>query len=290
MMKKTIGILTFALLAFVSGLAFADTSVWVVKSGKRSVYLGGTLHVLRAWDFPLPSEFDKAYQKASTIVFETEIGKLRNAQTQQMRRSAFTYHDGRTLEQVLSRKAYMTLMGYSEKIGVPIASLHPFKPPFAVAALNSVELQRNGMTEDGVDLHFYNKALADGKATRGLASVEEHLKYLAEEADGDEDDYVIHAIQDFKRMTMMLSQLVTAWRSGDEQGIERISINEMKRKYPKLFEKIVVERNQKWLPIIEAYFKTSATEFVLVGAAHLPGEYGLLRLLADRGYTISRLR
>ncbi len=290
MMKKTICILTFSLLALFSAVAFADTSVWVVKSGARSVYLGGTIHILRAWDFPLPAEFDKAYRKANTIVFETELGKLRNAEIQQMRPAEFKYGDGRTLDQVLSRKAYMTLMGYSEKIGVPIARLHPFKPSIAVAALHRVELRRNGMTEDGVDLHFYNKAVADGKATRGLASVEEHLKYLAEEADGDEDDYVIHAIQDFKRMTMMLSQLVTAWRNGDEKGMERISVNEMKTKYPKLYEKLLVGRNKKWMPIIESYFKTPETEFVLVGAAHLPGEYGLLKQLADRGYTINRLR
>ena len=290
MMKKTISKLTFALLAFVSALAFADTSVWVVESGARRVYLGGTIHILRAWDFPLPSEFDKAYQQANTIVFETELGKLRKAQIQLMRSAVFKYHDGRTLDQVLSRKAYMTLMGYSEKIGVPIAKLHPFKPPIAIAALHSVELRRNGMTEDGVDVHFYNKAVADGKATRGLASVKEHLKYLAEEADGDEDDYVIHAIQDFKRMTMMLSQLVTAWRNGDEKGIERLSINQMKTNYPKLYEKLLVERNQKWVPIIESYFKTPETEFVLVGAAHLPGEYGLLKLLADRGYSINKLQ
>ena len=65
MMKKTISKLTFALLAFVSAFAFADTSVWVVESGARRVYLGGTIHILRAWDFPLPSEFDKAYQQAN---------------------------------------------------------------------------------------------------------------------------------------------------------------------------------------------------------------------------------
>ncbi|MEE8305402.1 MAG: TraB/GumN family protein, partial [Candidatus Tectomicrobia bacterium] len=39
----------------------------------------------------------------------------------------------------------------------------------------------------------------------------------------------------------------------------------------------------------ESYFKTPATEFVLVGAAHLVGEQGILKLLAERGYTISRL-
>ena len=290
MIKKAVCFFIFTTLLLWYAVGFADTAVWVAAAGDRKVYLGGTIHMLRAWDFPLPVEFDLAYKKASIVVFETELGELKNARLQQIDRSDFTYHDGRTLDQVLSRKAYMALMGYSEKIGVPVSHLHPFKPSIAVAALQSVELRRNGMTEKGVDYHFYERAVADGKTTRGLASVDEHLKYLAEQADGDEDDYVIHAIKDFKRMTMLLSQMVDMWRKGDTARIDQFSIAEMKSKYPNLYDRLLVERNRKWMPAIESYFKTPATEFVLVGAAHLAGEHGLLKQLADRGYTITRLR
>lgn len=290
MKKNTACFFTFAILLLWHAVGFSDTSVWVATSGGQKVYLGGTIHMLRAWDFPLPVEFDQAYRNASIIVFETELGKLKGARHRQVQRSEFIYRDGRTLDQVLSRKAYMTLMGYSEKIGMPVSILHPLKPSIAVAALHSVELQRNGMTEDGVDYHFYEKAVADGKIIRGLASVKEHLKYLAEEADGDEDDYVIHAIEDFKRMSIQIGQMVTMWRNGDEKGIDQLSIDQLKTTYPNLYDKLLVERNRKWMPIIESYFKTPATEFVLVGAAHLAGEHGLLKQLSDRGYTISRLR
>jgi uncharacterized protein YbaP (TraB family) len=289
MKKYTACFFFFVILLLWHAVSFADTSVWVATSGGQKVYLGGTIHMLRSWDFPLPVEFDQAYQNASIIVFETELGKLKDARLRQIQQSEFIYRDGRTLDQVLSRKAYMTLMGYSEKIGMPVSNLHPLKPSIAVAALQSVELQRNGMTEDGVDYHFYEKAVADGKIIRGLASVNEHLKYLAEEADGNEDDYVIHAIEDFKRMSIQIGQMVTMWRNGDEKGIDRLSIDQLKTTYPNLYDRLLVERNQKWMPIIESYFKTPATEFVLVGAAHLAGEHGLLKQLGDRGYTISRL-
>ena len=289
MIKKTVCFLFLTMLVLWHAVSFADTSVWVASAGGHKVYLGGTIHMLRAWDFPLPAEFDQAYQKSSIIVFETELGKLKHARQRQIERSTFTYHDGRTLDQVLSHKAYMTLMGYSEKIGVPVSRLHPFKPSIAVAALQSVEMQRNGMTENGVDFHFYERAVADGKITRGLASVDEHLKYLAEEADGDEDDYVIHAIKEFKRMTMMFSQMVSMWREGDATSIDQFSIAELKTTYPKLYDRLLVERNRTWMPIIESYFKTPATEFILVGAAHLAGEHGLLKQLAERGYTIDRV-
>ncbi len=288
-MKKTACLFAFTIMVLWHVAVFADTSVWVVTSGGQTVYLGGTIHMLRAWDFPLPAEFEQAYQKSDTIVFETDIGRLNDPGNQQILLSEMMYTDGRTLDKVLSHKAYMTLMGYAEKIGVPISSLLPFKPPMAVMTLFSVELQRNGITEDGVDQHFYDKAVADGKSTIGLESLEDHIGFLADMSTGDEDDFVIHSIKDFKRMSQVMSQMVAMWRDGDEKGLDQIFIAEMKTKYPRLYEQLLIERNKNWMPIIESYFKTPATEFVLVGAAHLVGEQGILKLLAERGYTISRL-
>jgi len=49
------------------------------------------------------------------------------------------------------------------------------------------------------------------------------------------------------------------------------------------------QRNLKWMPQIEAMLRDSDREFVLVGAAHLVGEDGLLEMLQARGYDVSQL-
>lgn len=267
----------------------ADTSVWVAKNAGQTIYLGGTVHLLRQTDFPLPAAFQQAYQQADAIIFETDIGKMNDPALHQMMLGRMMYTDGRTLDRVLSPEAYAMLKAYCEKIGISVTMLHPFKPSMAILTLFSLELQRMGVAQNGVDLHFYQKAVTDGKAVRGLESIETQLAFLAAMGEGNEDNFVIHAIQDFKRTRELIEQIIAAWREGNVTTFEQLFLADMKRDYPVLYRKLLVERNQNWLPVIEAYFKTPEIEFVLVGAAHLVGEQGILKQLARRGYTIRQL-
>ena len=45
-----------------------------------------------------------------------------------------------------------------------------------------------------------------------------------------------------------------------------------------------------WIPHFEDYLKTPQVEFVIVGAAHLYGQDGVLQLMKDRGYKVQPLR
>jgi len=54
----------------------ADSSVWKITSGENTVYLGGTVHLLRPSDYPLPEEYEQAYQESAVLVFETDISSM----------------------------------------------------------------------------------------------------------------------------------------------------------------------------------------------------------------------
>jgi len=56
--------------------AIADASVWSVRSGDNVIYLGGTVHLLRPGDYPLPDEFEEAYQASSELYCETDIAAM----------------------------------------------------------------------------------------------------------------------------------------------------------------------------------------------------------------------
>lgn len=289
-MSKMLASCVFTVIVFCHLSLHADTSVWVAKNAGQTIYLGGSIHMLRQSDFPLPPAFQQAYQQADTIVFETDIGKMNDPALYQTMLARMMYTDGQTLDRVLSPRAYTMLRAYCEKVGVPVASLHPFKPAMAILTLLSLELHRMGIAQNGVDIHFYQKAVTDGKSIRGLEPIETQLAFLAAMGEGNEDNFVIHAIQDFKRTRELLEQIITAWREGKISTFEHLFLADMKRDYPILHRKLLVERNQNWLPIIEAYLKTPEIEFVLVGAAHLVGEQGILKQLARRGYRIRQLR
>ncbi|MGB0867253.1 MAG: TraB/GumN family protein, partial [Granulosicoccaceae bacterium] len=82
-----------------ASLAQADGPVWKVSSGDRVLYLGGTIHVLGKADYPLPSAFEHAYDKAATIVFETDLRQLQNPAFQRDMLVHLMYPDGQTIDQ-----------------------------------------------------------------------------------------------------------------------------------------------------------------------------------------------
>lgn len=63
------------LCALLSVSASAETSLYEITKGDQKIYLGGTIHVLRSSDYPLPAEFEQAYENANILVLETDMKK-----------------------------------------------------------------------------------------------------------------------------------------------------------------------------------------------------------------------
>jgi uncharacterized protein YbaP (TraB family) len=58
---------------------------------------------------------------------------------------------------------------------------------------------------------------------------------------------------------------------------------------PRLYQRLLVERNRAWLTKIEALFDRQGRAFVVVGAAHLVGPDGLLAMLTAKGFTVQQM-
>ena len=58
-------------------LCFSETSVWHISKNGHNLYLGGTIHMLKKEDYPLPVEFSQAYLKSDKLVFETNLEKTK---------------------------------------------------------------------------------------------------------------------------------------------------------------------------------------------------------------------
>jgi uncharacterized protein len=66
-------------------------------------------------------------------------------------------------------------------------------------------------------------------------------------------------------------------------------MNESMKEFPVLNERLLVERNKNWIPHIETYLKSNQNHIVVVGAAHMVGEAGVINLLRKKGYTVEQL-
>lgn len=269
--------------------AWAESSVWKAQKGTTVIYLGGTCHVLREKDFPLPTEFDRAYRASQVVVFETDIGKLQDPEFQQKLLTKAVYGDGSTIDKHLSAKTYAGLSAYAEANGIPIQSLDRFKPSMVMTALTLLELMKLGVTQQGVDNVYYARATADKKSVEGLETIDRQIDYIISMADGNEDAFVDYSIAEMKDVKEQFDLLVAAWRTGDAGKLDELMSGELRAHQPQMYKRLIVERNRSWLPVIDAYQKTRRTHFVLVGVAHLVGPDGLIEALKKKGYRVDKL-
>jgi len=286
-MKRVIaGIL---LVLFACGQAGAESSVWKAQKGTTVIYLGGTCHVLRETDFPLPPEFDQAYKASQIVVFETDLGKLQEPATQQRLLARSMYSDGSTVDKHLSAKSYAELRAYVEANGIPLQKLGRFKPAMLMTTLTLLELMKLGVTQQGVDNVYYARAKTDKKAVEGLETVDQQIDYLVSMADGNEDAFVDYSIEEMKTLKEQFELLAGAWRRGDAGKLDGLMDAELRQQQPQMYKKLIVERNRNWVPVIDAYQKTGQTRFILVGVAHLVGPDGLIEALRKKGYKVDKL-
>ncbi len=284
MIKKAIYILLFLFLS----LSISEAaSVWKVSSKKGSIYLGGTVHMLRKSDFPLPEEFDLAYKDSSTLLFETDHAKLQDPEILKIIITK-SLLNAMTLEQVLSPNVYKALSEYCVKVGLPMKNINQFKPSMAMLTIVMVEYQKLGIDQDGVDMHFYNKGITDQKKIRYFESVDEQIDFLVSMGEGYEDTFVLQSIKDMKKAREIFLKIMAAWEKGDRKALIKAFIHDMKKRYPLLYKKLLVDRNRKWMSKIESFINTNDKTFVLVGAAHLVGEDGILTKLEQLGYKVEK--
>jgi uncharacterized protein YbaP (TraB family) len=267
---------------------YAETSLWKVVRGNSVAYIGGTCHVLRPSDYPLPVEFTKAYKDAHMLVFETQIDALKSPETQAMIVAKGMYGADMGLETVLSQQTYDNLKGYCQALGVPVASMNRLKPPLVVLTLIGLELKKLGVRE-GVDQFYFAQAKKDGKKIDALESANEQIAFILSMGVGREDEFIEHSIRDLKKTSQIIDQLISAWKGGQEQELYALFVAEMKRDYPDLYKALLVDRNRAWFPKIEGFLHTPEKELVLVGVGHLVGRDGIIESLRSHGYQVTKV-
>ncbi len=262
--------------------------IWRVDSGEGHVTLMGSIHTLRREAYPLPPAFGQAYADAEGLVFETDMEQMNDPATQARLLALGLYPEGESLRDHVAPDAYEALAGALSERGFPREQFARFKPWFCAFTLTVLELQRLGYSpRHGLDMHYFSKARQDGKALYHLEPVEDQIRLLASLEQEAQEDFLLQSLQELEVLDAKASQMTEAWRNGDAEGLHGI-IRMSFQGFPELHDRFMTERNRNWLPSIEALIRDEKKVLVVVGAGHLVGEEGLVRMLEDRGYRIEQ--
>jgi uncharacterized protein len=268
----------------------AESSVWVVRSSRATVYLAGSFHILRTSDYPLPAEFFTAYRDSRQIIFEIMPGEMEDPEYMGKFLSKAIYNDGTTLKEHITPAAYAKAESFCKERDYPLEQYQFFKPNFFVMTLTVSEMNKIGADpQKGIDYFFKEKALQDGKATGSLETMDQQLNLLTSMDASAGSEQILESIDELKQLEVMLGELLAVWRKGDEAKMEELYLKDLKL-YPRLYQTLIVDRNNKWMRNIEGYLNGSGNTMVVMGAAHLVGADGLVNLLRKRGYKVVKLQ
>lgn len=273
-----------------STFLFSQSLVWKIQKSGNIVYIGGTVHILRSSDYPLPKEFEKAYEKSQKLYFETDLSGMNNQDVQRKLFSNMLLKNGKTLSSILSKKTYTLLEKYALKYSIDLKQIENYKPSMIVLMITLKEFKKLGFNTQGVDSYFEQRALNHNKKIGQLESVDEQIAYISSFGVGNEDKFVLQSLEDLEKIKMLFPKMISSWKKGDIKTLSDFFIEDMKKDYPKLYTTLLVQRNNNWLPIIKSMFKDKQIEFVLVGSAHLLGSDGIIEKLKNDGFSVERLK
>ncbi len=173
---------------------------------------------------------------------------------------------------------------------MPIALFQNFKPWMVAMTLLVLELEKNGISPaDGLDMYFSNKAKKDGKQTGGLEDVYKHIELVSSFEEEFDDAIIESFIQEVEEVQIIMEDLIKSWRAGDEIGIDEYLSENMRKEFPKLYKRLLTDRNRDWIPHLETLIDSGKRTLVIVGVGHLVGEDGVINLLKSRGYKLKKM-
>lgn len=280
---------TLVLLSLLTPL-YAASPVWRVNGESTSLYLAGTVHILRERDYPLPATFNHAYARSQLLVFEVDIEETQSDSFRQTMAQAIRLPAGKQLQDVLQTSTMDKLQAYLQQKGMHLKMFEGLKPAMIATTLTMLELKNIGVNSTGVDAHFYHKARKDEKDIMALETAQQQVQYLSQMGKGNEDMMILQTLKEIQSLETDFTDMLNSWKQGDADRLEALFIDPMKQEFAPIYQQLLVERNIRWMDRLRYYLTTTDTELVLVGTAHMIGEDGLLKLLADEGYTITQLQ
>jgi uncharacterized protein YbaP (TraB family) len=288
-------VLLLVLLGLCSACAHAEPPkplLWKVSDADNHVYLLGSFHALKPDDYPLAPSVDAAIADAEKYVFELSPAELRSPDLPRKMAQAALIGNGRTLQQTLPAPLMQELQGYLDKNSLPAQNLVMFQPWFISLIISVTEMQRIGYDPKlGLDQQLIDKISTSGKPMAGLETGDEQIAALDSMTATEQQLSLQEALDEVADFRTQMDALHREWRAGDADALfARMGI-ELKQRYPALYQRIDVDRNQAWLPKIRSMLDNEKHDdtLIVVGSLHLLGPDGLVAKLKAAGYRVERV-
>ena len=265
--------------------------VWrVTDDAGHTLYLAGSIHYLRASDYPLPAPYEQAYRASTALAFEHDPADD-GRRFQEAFGAATRYPLGGKLKDHVDPRTYAYLLrvvGNAHGSTAPEERIEHLRPWALAFLLESPGGLQGVSSSFGVEAHFVEKARRDHKPMAGLVPLRDHIAVFGKMSDADSEAWLLLAFIHMNTEGKAFEQSVANWKRGDVAAMDRAEQEEL-RDAPGLRRRMLSDRNAVWVPRLEGYLRSGKTWMAIAGAAHMAGGDSVPTLLRARGYHVEQL-
>ncbi len=266
--------------------------LWKVegKELKEPSYVFGTIHIIPDEDYFLPDGTLTALDQSDQIYFEIDMKDMTDISKQMGMLSNAFMKDGVGLKDLLSEEEYKIVDAHFKEMGMPLFLFEKMKPMFLTVFASS-DFDPNGIQTGALksyEMELYDIAERSNKGTGGLETIEYQLSLFDSIPYPDQAQMLVETIKNSdtagdqfrETIDMYVSQNIENMADLSESGDGELNDYE---------DILLIKRNKNWIPIMEEQMKKGSS-FFAVGAGHLGGKNGVIKLLMLQGYRLTPIK
>ena len=273
------------------------------KNLEKPSYIVGTYHLAPATFIDSISGAKAALEAVDVVCGEVVMSEMESRESQKKVQAAIMLPDGKSLTDVFTADEMQRLNAYMDKLlGMnldnPILKSQMGKmTPMALSTqlqlVQYMKLTPNFNPMKLIDAHFQNVAKKAGKSVAGLETVDFQIEILYKGTTIErQKQQLLCMVDNDEYYALQMKELSAAFFAQDMQALLDVTEEKMGNQCdttPQEEEALIYGRNAAWAGKMPEMMGKASTLFV-VGAAHLPGEKGVLELLKAKGYTVEAVK
>ena len=277
---------------------YAENFMWEIQGGKNKAYLLGSIHTMPKDVYPLDEKIETAFDDSDVLIVEVDATKLDQQVVNNFIIANAVYRDSINLQSILDEELFNNISLKMQELGLTEEQLKAFKPWFVSLNLGLGALQKIDITTGlGIDLHFLNKAHDQEKTILELETPIIQLEALSSMDEQTQIDYLQYSLEDYENSKENFMKMLECWKAGDADAMNtqiKMKLLELKDELPGIshyYNEVFINRDINIAKKLARYLEgeENHTYFIIVGAFHLIGDDGLLKLLQDKGYKTIQL-
>ena len=273
------------------------------KNLAKPSYIVGTYHLAPASFIDSIPGAKAALDAVDVVCGEVVMSEMESRESQKKVMEAMTLPDGKSLTDVLTADEMLRLNAYMDKLlGMNLdnpllksqmGKMTPMALSTQLQVVQYMKLTPGFNPMKLIDVHFQKVAKKAGKTVVGLETVDFQIETLYKGTTLERQKQQLLCMVDNEGYyALQMKELSAAYFAQDMQALLEITDEKMGNlcdSTPQEEEALIYGRNAAWVEKMPAMMGEASTLFV-VGAAHLPGEKGVLELLKAKGYTVEAVK